>query len=604
MIKVEVTNSDMYALSLLPGRNWKSDHERATDLPERRAIWKETDGGSVFSHWNVPRVDVQQIMKRWHRDEIDGDEAFFKDAKLFRKLITPLSDYEPIKGELNLPDDVTLEPHQEAYARISPLRRRLACTWPTGFGKSIAALARHMQLAPDGRLIVVSIQSMLDEWQEDLTWFCGIEPLVYVGPKRKQVFEQAKSSRVVLTTFDIGHELCFPFDSYVLDEVDLLQNPQTKMVKNFEPFIDLSWRKEVSFQLLTATPQGQYPRTVWNFVRMIHPVLAGSETGFQLYHEQFSHTVERKLPVRGANGAFYYAKKTEKVGIRLQNEKALRRKLVAFAVFADPKIKMPFHHEEKFLDVGMTDRQEEALQTLRDELYIDLDAGQLQVKDARTQALRILQVCESLANFEDDLAAESAKYQYCRRICKKAIKTNEPIVFWSRFRKVPELLYEEFKDCAVLFNGSLNKDQKKLAKWQFQGLKNESQLVEFRRLQKKYGGPAEPGSALFFFATIADRTSRGMNLHRCPRQYFLSISLSGKVMTQTKGRLLRMSQKNKLIETIYLISHPIEKQWHAYVNRKCADAKMASTGTENCSASQLRDLLRIAKRELKIDDDE
>lgn len=575
MISLRLKDKDTYALRIIGGPRWKTDKRRVSDLPERYGVWKEVDGEDTFDHYEVPRVDVGEILRRWTEDEIEATEKVEKDFRLFRWLKKPLLDHSRIpKNQVNPARE--LYPHQSKFVRCAPKRIRIGNTFPTGKGKTTAAIERAKALGHK-TILVISLGAIIEDWQAEVRDTLSVELLPYQGTptQRREMRKQIRREKpqVVWCTYDLAPELAkaFIFDHVVFDEAHIICNSETKKSKRlFETIIAKTWEKMTGVTVLTATPMGNLPIEMWNLIRIIHPFLAGSKRAFELRYQRVDEWTTGKSRFKTPDGQFRWGEVKRAKSTAIQNTTQLNEILNCTVIQYEEDSQEEPQYEDKIkvVEVAMTDEQEVVYNDLHDKLQAVIGRRHLKIKDARSKFTRLLQTGEGLYNLDLEQYRESGKLRHIYRILKRAKKTGEKIIIWSPYKAGLELLHEMFKDCSVIYTGDLNKSQKRLSKWSFNGVKQNEQREDFARLKARYDWPFEPGEAQFFFGIIAPQSSVGMNLDACGRQIFMSFSLSGYAMTQTRGRILRKSTKHKVLVTEYLVSNDLERKWLQYVLRK------------------------------------
>lgn len=482
-----------------------------------------------------------------------------------------------------------------------------------------ASLTRAQVLSYN-RILVCTIRNSIPEWVTAIQDFLGEEALIYRGSisERAEMRKSAaRKAKFIVTTYAEAHELakrCLKgVDHVIMDEADMLCNPETVRVSKFEPIVEHTWSAPgIGVTIMTATPMGNQTFSIWNLARIIHPYLAGSKRSFQLRYEKLLYEVV-KAPTRTKSGGFCYREVKRVKKSTPQNVKELRRKLSAFAYFIDTADITDFRNSTQHIDVEMTDSQTSFYKEFKENAVADLESGRrIVVTDARTKLLRLMQACEGLFNLWDkkellrvlklprkeflEYDFESGKLDYVRKLLKKKIRAGEKVIVWSRFKPIIYILYRIFRKHAVIYTGDLNDDQKKLYKWAFNGVKNEVDRVKYEELATKYNCKFQPGEALIFLSIIHHVSSRAMNLQSCAYQVFTSFPFGGATMVQTIGRILRVGQKADVVRTRHVLSVPTwEAECLSYVLSMCKTAKLTMQGAESLTKDQIVRLLRILR---------
>lgn len=462
-----------------------------------------------------------------------------------------------------------------------------------------AALERVKMFGHE-RILILTIGTVLDDWEEDVQKVFGQDVFVYGGSKQKRAkqLQELSNHQVVMSTYECGHEIheAAKFDHYIFDEADEIANPTTQRAKKYVPMIDYTLEGHgIGFQVLTATPNGNQPESVWNLLYMIHPFIAGSLRAFRERYQEVEETITRPHEYTLPDGRKVWGQIEVVTKVKPINMDKLRDKMACAFVSANDAEGKNYDEKVDIVKCTMTDEQWRVYKELKKECTAMISERRIDVKQAKTMILRLLQAAEGLFNLEPGVI-ESGKLDYLVHLLKKAQRKGVKVIVWSRFKAITRLLWERFQDCAVLYNGDLNKDQKLLSKWAFCGVKSEKQRAIYERLAKKYSCTFAPGAALFFFSVIHTKTSRGMNLQKCAFQIFSSMSLSGRANRQTYGRIARIGQMSRTIRTLFLVcARTAEEQILQYVLEKIKEAKVTATGEESLKKDQVVKLLKIIK---------
>lgn len=596
MIEIKLFDKDHYQIKILKGgASFSNEQERLSDLPERSGVWSERNGVDVFKHWLVPRCDVGEIRRRFRRAEILADDQFWKDVRTWRRVTSPIDPNRAYKGEIDLP--LRLFEHQDYFVRIDHSLNRILCPWPTGEGKTIAGLARAKVLGRK-RVLVITIGATFDDWVSDARRIFQKEPTPYVGTAKQREKLRGNLSDIVVATYDNAFELPVNWDEYIFDEVDMISNPETRRYQRLQKLINASWRPGRGVQALTATPVGNLPSTAWTIWNLIHPLVAGSYAAFRMRHERYSETITKNFPVKCKDGTVRWLKRKVARRVEFQGKKTFLKKMASFAVML-PEYAQKRNYIEKtrYVPIEMTEHQQEVYKELAEEFKAIVGRRQIKMKEGMQAALRLVQCAEGLFHFDEgeELIYESGKLLFLKELMERRIDAGKTkkIIIWSRFRRLPEILHSLFPEHSVLWNGDLSHDQKRLAKWSFNGTEKPEEIETFQDLRQRFGGIHDLGGATFFVGTMSGATGRGMNLQAASWQIGASTSLSGRVQLQNFGRMRRRSQKAKLLKTDLLYClNSADRDWIRYVERVCQNMKLSVSGVEQLSASNLRDLAK------------
>lgn len=597
MIDIELEGKDYYRLQIISSPDWEKDQRRVSDLPERKGVWSTEGGVDIFEHWLIPRVDVGEIRRRWKSEEITADAAFWKDVKTWRRVGARIDPAKSFKGKIDTGKIKKLYRRQELYARIDPARRRTLCDWGTGKGKTIAGLARARMFGHK-KTIIVTTSSVFDDWVRDAEHVFGVRVTAYMGKTKRQREKLREDlADIVVCTYDNAFELPVDWEHYIFDEGDMVSNPDTLRYSRMIPLFNATWKGRRAVQVLTATMIGNTPSTAWSTWNLIHPLLAGSRTAFRLRYEKYLEMEEKSYPVK-RGGRVIWMKKKQAKSIEFQNQKRFVEKMAAFAIQLPAEdLEVPYEEKTFYVPVNMTRQQKEIYDKLKAELKVLIGRRRINIKQALLTTLRLQQVAEGLFHFDDDkrFLKESGKLRYLYRLLSRRLKAGDDrkVIVWSRYVKLPEILYRLFKRHAVFYSGKLNHEQKRLAKWSFNGVRSEKERRLFYKFRDKYGGHHEPGGAWWLFGVMAGSTGRGMSLQACGEQFVTSISFSAPVLTQNLGRLGRADTKHKILKTHHLQAEGSgDAHWLRCVSKKQAyNIKMTVGGLERLKMDQVRELV-------------
>lgn len=604
-IKINLQDSKTYRLNIAPGSIYQEEKKLITDLPVKQAIWEynERHKCDMMSHWEVPRQDIGEILRRWPEEEdIQAGDFFWRDARIYRKYDYSLEDkYGQFKGDIDFSRPPKND-QQEGYVRTDPSVRRMLCGYGTGRGKTWCTLERCKFLGTS-RLFVVTILNMLDDWESEIKQTFGDAALIYQGPKRKKL--DVNSAKFVIATYQTAHEVIFPdppyhFDQFIFDEADMAINHTSKTWARIQNILDTAtWKTPgIGVQPATATPFNNVTEGLWTALYMIHPYLAGTVQGFRNRHQLVETWRDQVVKRVTDDGKVVF--RTVKVANKVvaQNKKSLQKKLGTAIVRDNDDFEFDFKEDPRIIDCPMTAEQQRVFKALRDKAVIELDGGELDTSKMKNRLQKQMQCCEGLFHFKDE-NEESSKLDFVRRVLCKCVKEGKKVAIWSIFRPGLDILAEEFMDYGVPYNGDMNREQKQLAKWAFCGCDSDVDEAKFKSLAKKYGFRMKPGEALFWFGVINKSTSRGLNLHKmCSFSIYMSIHDSAPTMVQTYGRFCRLGQQAKKVTTWYLLTESQTERLRAeMVLGKQKDSKLLLDGKQSIGKDQTVKLMRQLRRD-------
>lgn len=613
MIKIR-RRDDVYEIRMAGG-NFKKDRERILALPVREAIWVDTgDGIEKCDRWEVPREDISEIIRRFPEDTISATKSFWKDVEEYEFWNTPLEELEP---EDDSDFDFKREPfpYQRFVICLPSERSRTMATFDCGLGKTYTGLERFRFLGHKS-LLIISLNSIDTDWMSEIREILGVEAFDYRGTKRKredllidivEASSRATTEKplVVWTTYNMAAELPPAiFDHFIFDEAHSIKGIETQRYQNLVPLIKSTWREPgIGVQVLTATPLGNSIDEMWVCFHLIHPFLAGTRRAFERRFRRIIETKEQIARFIKPDGSVSYRVINKPSKIATQNKNDLIKRISSSAAGAKD-VKVPYVHDERVKIIQMTPTQREFYEELRAGTLKEFRDVVVNLDDARSRFTRLRQATEGLFNFPEINCDESGKLDWIIETFERAIEharrhpgsNKSKMVGWSCFKPIGIKLQKMFPEHMVVYNGDLNKNQKKLAKWAFNGVKDKVELEEYLKLLAKYPDFPfkEPGTALGMWGVIHNTTSIGMNLQSAGIQIYSSLSTSGYAMHQTIGRLLRMSTKHKVIRSRYLCAGSSwEPKLFKYVMRKREEIVRTVKGEEALSREAIGDLIRI-----------
>jgi SNF2 family DNA or RNA helicase len=383
--------------------------------------------------------------------------------------------------------------------------------------------------------------------------------------KRKKLREAGFKDNVVFTTYTILHELVGQeFDFVIFDEAHTLAHKETKAFKNAQKM--LKSLPGVPLLLLSGTPILHKPRDLWALIHLIDPQMAGDFHTWTKRYEKVVQTIVKKIPIKSGGG--YQTDERGRIKLRTieipikvvnQNTEELAdlTKSIIFRRKLSDHVK--FKDRVEVEKVEMLPRQLEMYREAREELYLELSNKQLKLSSGILGRItRFLQICEGCFNL-DPTITDSAKYDL---LFDELDNAQGKVIVWSRFLPGSKLLYEKYKDRAVLYNGELTEHQRNVSIWNFQGCNNAQDQKEWEKLNKT--SFKEPGQAQFMFGTMGDITAN-LNLPACDYQIVTSFLWNGSKVEQTLSRIKRLTQESdEVYSKIILCESPRNFEENAF----------------------------------------
>jgi SNF2 family DNA or RNA helicase len=201
----------------------------------------------------------------------------------------------------------------------------------------------------------------------------------------------------------------------------------------------------------------------------------------------------------------------------------------------------------EIIDVELTKKQKEKYDEAREKLLIEFNDKSLKITNKLTMLLRLQQISEGLFNLDESLKG-SGKLDFLKDEIKGHLEREEKVVVWSRFEPITREIQKLFPKETVVYSGEVSESLKQLAVWSFQGVTNEADEAEYRRLSAKLSGGEflfqSPGQASLFCGTHSLKSGMGINLHRSSICYFTSFDWSPVAVFQARDRISRIGQEN------------------------------------------------------------
>ena len=548
------TLQDKIALKI--SRSMDFDKDRAKLDPIKPKRWD-----SSYGYWLLDFPSLGRILSTWKEEEIITQGTEIKS--LIDKLETdrqPLKFLPKIEGKL--PESpIKLKDFQETYVRIYKNKNRLLLSLDQGLGKTITALERCRILGYK-RILVICPKVVCVNWRSEIRKCLEKQAQIFLGNKsqRDKLNKTINDFDIVITTYEqIGNLDSYDFDQIIIDEGHLLSNKKSKRFKDTHSFLDKILNRDYGLQILTGTPIQHKVRDLWAIIYLLNPNLAGSEYDWQNEYERVLRKITKTIVLKNKQGNPIIKDgkpltKVIEIPIEVENKNIdkLKDKLSSIMYRVSREGKVSFKDSIENVIVEMTSKQQKLYERVRNDILVDLENKTLNLQNAPTRLLRLLQASEGYFNLDKDII-DSGKLDYVIDILQN---TDEKIVVWSRFQPITEILGKMFKDKAVIYNGNKSDNYKTLAKWSFNGVDSTHDEEEFFRLKKSVKDFIfVPGEAQFLFGVINNRSSLGMNLHKhCNRQIFTSIDYMPTADFQAADRIRRLDQLEDTVYTQFILS--------------------------------------------------
>ena len=312
-----------------------------------------------------------------------------------------------------------------------------------GLGKTLQTLSLLMKEKEGGNetpSLIVLPTSLIYNWANESAKFTPkLNIHIHTGVSRSKDPESFSGKDLILTTYGIVRQdikvlKTFPFHYIVLDESQMIKNPESKTAKAVKMLVS---RHRLS---LTGTPIENTVMDIWSQMSFLNPGLLGNETFFKKFY--VTPIEKEKDPKRSAKLQ------------RIIYPYILRRKKQQVEKELPPKIEK-LHYcdmEEKQLEL-----YEETRSTYRNYL-MDLISQGIWKKNKLNiltglQKLRQIAIHPKMVDKEGYDLKESGKYLEVKRLLKQIIrKKRSKVLIFSQFVKMLHLLRDDLIEEGIKFN--------------------------------------------------------------------------------------------------------------------------------------------------------
>ena len=353
-----------------------------------------------------------------------------------------------VRGLLHgLPDDELAE-HLESPAFVGELRhyQRRALSWmqllaelglggcladDMGLGKTATTLA-HLVERPGPHLVVCPL-SVVRNWRTESTRFTPkLDVVVHHGANRTRVdgepdelFAVDRQRQLVITTYgllprDLEHLRAIEWNTVVLDEAQMVKNPNTKAAKAVRA---LPAQQKLA---LTGTPVENRLSELWAILDAVNPGILGGLAGFR---ERFGTPIER----RGDADAAARLR-------RITQPFVLRRTKADKRLLPDLPDKI-----EQIAYAKLTKEQATLYQQVVDQLLVDAEqaSGMRRRGLVLAALMRLKQICNHPAHALKDgsrLEGRSGKLSRFDELVAELLEQDERALIFTQFREMGDLL--------------------------------------------------------------------------------------------------------------------------------------------------------------------
>ena len=406
-----------------------------------------------------------------------------------------------------------------------------------GLGKTIQTLSFLLKQKENGNQtpsLVVLPTSLVHNWCNEARKFApALNVLVHTGVGRRKELEYFTKFDLILTTYgivrqDIKQLKDFPFHYVILDESQMIKNPESKTAKAIRKLVS-------SYRLsLTGTPIENTVMDIWSQMAFLNPGLLGNEAFFKRFYVT---PIEKNKD----------AKRSAKLK-RIISPFILRRKKNQVEQDLPPKI-------EKLQFCEMADEQEKLYEDIKNTYrnYLMELISQNTLKKNKLNILTGLQKLRQIAihpklvepdNFE---LKHSGKYKEVKRLLKQVIETEgSKVLIFSQFVKMLQLLRKDLDEEKIRYNylDGMTKDR-------------QSQVDSFQK---------DESIKVFLISLKAGGV--GLNLTAADYVFILDPWWNPAVENQAIDRSHRIGQKRTVFYYKFITKDSIEEKIVALQRRK------------------------------------
>ena len=433
-------------------------------------------------------ITVHGVGDEWNGREIGADAD---DDGMSSGDMAPISDTEWVRSLLQGLPDERLEEVQESSDFVGELRhyQRRGLAWmqflaklglggcladDMGLGKTATTLA-HLVERPGPHLVVCPL-SVVRNWRSESQRFTPkLDVSVHHGAQRnKQLATLAKAVaaagtdtrtdpdemflidpdlQIVITTYgllprDLEHIGAIEWSTVVLDEAQMVKNPNTKAAKAVR---QLTADQKIA---LTGTPVENRLSELWAILDAVNPGILG---GLERFRKNFASPIERATdPEASADAAARLR--------RITAPFILRRTKADKRLLPDLPDKI-----EQVAYAKLTKEQATLYQQVVDQLLTDAE----QAKGMRRRGLvlaalmRLKQICNHPAHALKDgsrLAGRSGKLTRFDELVTDLLDQGERALVFTQFREMGDLLvrhvHEQFSFDAPFLHGGVSRTRR------------------------------------------------------------------------------------------------------------------------------------------------
>ncbi|MEL6671324.1 MAG: DEAD/DEAH box helicase [Bacteroidota bacterium] len=345
-----------------------------------------------------------------------------------------------------------------------------------GLGKTLQTLSLLLKEQESGittPTLVVLPTSLIHNWKNEAQKFTpALKIYIHTGVNRIKDPAIFQDYHLILTTYgivrqDITYLQTFPFHYIVLDESQMIKNPESKTAKAIRKLIS---RHRLS---LTGTPIENTVMDVWSQMAFLNPGLLGNESFFKRFYVgpiEKEHDVRRSAKLRRIIYPYILRRKKQQV----EKQLPARIEKLHFCGMAEPQ----------------KDLYEETRSTYRNYLLELINQGAWKKNKLNIltglQKLRQIAIHPQMIEPENYQLEDSGKYQEVKRLLRQILtKKRSKVLIFSQFVKMLQIIKSDLEKEGIPFaylDGGTKDRQKQVDNFQ------EDQSLKVFLISLKAGG--------------------------------------------------------------------------------------------------------------------
>lgn len=582
----------------LPGKEFSESRNKILSINGRIPIYKNGE----FLWWEFDKEKLPKILETWGEKIHYSDSAkSFVEGIKFKSL--PLKDLPRAEITVRpINPDKQYRDFQEFVIGLSHEKRGLLIFFDCGLGKTLTSLARCFNTGAE-KILVVTPRQAIPEFRKELRDSFGKECLRYRGtPKqREKIRAEIPNHSIVLCNYQMLKCLLdhadTKFSHVIFDECHNMADSSTIAYTQAKRLKRQSGENFTAL-LCSATPFENNISHLWTYLNYVNPELAGAREDFlNRFRDPIAFKTITKERRDGSTFEFEIP-----IKFKTKNEKELKKLLDTCMVVVQADQYKTFEDCMEVVPVELTSKQRKFYDNAINQLLEAAENSDFWEGNPLQKTLIVSQAAEGLFHFDPD-SRESGKLDWVIDDCKRRLEIpGSKSVYSSAFRKMIELLEEEFYGQCVVFHGDKSDNYRTCAKYAFSGCQNDVELAEYTALRQKvaYFKDIEPGSIGLYFRTYTLNSGAGENISVADYSVICSLDNKARSVKQNRDRVRRLNTKHEFVTTKYLIGEDTDEDGIlALIFRKLKMQVDLLAGNGTMEAIRAQDVLNILRRNRK-----